>query len=727
MNKRYPLIAFLSVLCISLSVFALPFCCPIGQEEACCAGQGRVYCPEEGVCRTRCLARQDGKCAGCVNPEGVCCPFCPTAEVCGKNGKCQKIVDGCYQCVECDPDCPWPKCLNEEGTCCDSCPRTCPEGQCLIAVDGCYECGECPDTKATETIDSTDTGLTDTDSANSTDSTEATETTENTDTTETTVSTESTESTQTTEATESTASSDDTATGECEEKCDEEKCEVCEDGSCVSSCEEGQECCGGTCITKCDANKCEECWPEEQKCVACPGGICCKGQCYSVGEGACSFFNTATCQMTTVPCGGYCLAVWACGIPRNEYADIIDPDDVFEQYGALPCSEILDRTRCECKEGSVQLENIPQLNFHPQDILTSGACCPSKRVCANICCESEEQDCVYQHMTISGYHVADAKCCDKGKGCYTKSGAPLCCGQNEACDGSAGRCCEVDDNGNYPPVLTENEIKTCKTIYVEESGCMQKKDACTEGEECCNGTCCNNGCNEAGDDCAEITETTEPDLCNGISCPAGQECDPATGDCICAEGKTTCGSGENTWCCDSSNTCGDSQGQCCLGGTCCGEGQKAVPITGRGNYGGGYLCCSADAGGAIRTNIWNNVFTWCCENGTVPSGGGENCCLPGETSYDNGSRLCCPADYTLDNSNWPAACCPPDKTACAGFNYWTGEDGCCDYECCKGKCCEKGEHCEIDILTERDCVSWDDEGECLEWEKFDWEWGYCTE
>ena len=143
MKRVFLLIAFLSVVGVGLIARA-NLCCPVGQEETCCAQIGKVYCTEEGSCRTRCLSTVEPKCTGCVNPEGKCCPFCPTAEVCDRMGKCQKIVDGCYQCVECDSECLSPKCLNEEGECCDSCPRTCPEGECLIAVGGCYECGVCP-------------------------------------------------------------------------------------------------------------------------------------------------------------------------------------------------------------------------------------------------------------------------------------------------------------------------------------------------------------------------------------------------------------------------------------------------------------------------------------------------------------------------------------------------------------------------------------------------------
>jgi len=128
------------------------FCCGGGKtKEECCAERGKVYCENENVCRTRCRGVVIDKTAssfcggGCINPEGVCCTWCPSAEVCTRMGKCQKIVNGCYDCVECPvPNpCPAPQCMNEDGVCCDSCPRTCPDGQCLINVDGCYQCRKC--------------------------------------------------------------------------------------------------------------------------------------------------------------------------------------------------------------------------------------------------------------------------------------------------------------------------------------------------------------------------------------------------------------------------------------------------------------------------------------------------------------------------------------------------------------------------------------------------------
>ena len=86
------------------AVYVASFCCGEGKtKEQCCAERGRVYCPNENECRTRCPNVTEPDCiGGCINPEGKCCV---------------------------------------------SCPRTCPDGEYLINADSCYECGKigCPD------------------------------------------------------------------------------------------------------------------------------------------------------------------------------------------------------------------------------------------------------------------------------------------------------------------------------------------------------------------------------------------------------------------------------------------------------------------------------------------------------------------------------------------------------------------------------------------------------
>ena len=83
MKRFLPLIAFLGIIGIGFIARA-NFCCERGQEEACCAQIGRVYCPSENACRTRCLCEEEETCSGnqCKNENGNCCSECPSVSDC---------------------------------------------------------------------------------------------------------------------------------------------------------------------------------------------------------------------------------------------------------------------------------------------------------------------------------------------------------------------------------------------------------------------------------------------------------------------------------------------------------------------------------------------------------------------------------------------------------------------------------------------------------------------
>ena len=80
------------ILSFATAVYANSFCCGGGKtKEQCCAEKGKVYCPQDNECRTRCPNVTPPAClGGCINPEGVCCTWCPSAEVCTRLDKCQK-------------------------------------------------------------------------------------------------------------------------------------------------------------------------------------------------------------------------------------------------------------------------------------------------------------------------------------------------------------------------------------------------------------------------------------------------------------------------------------------------------------------------------------------------------------------------------------------------------------------------------------------------------------
>ena len=661
--KKYLILIILSILCISLSVFALPFCCPRGQEEACCAQQGRVYCPEEGVCRTRCLQLPDVKCAGCVNPEGKCCSFCPTAAVCERMGKCQKIIDGCYQCVECDPNCPSPHCLNEEGTCCDSCPRTCPDGQCLTAVDGCYTCEECP----TET-ETADVITNDTETSEPTDSTSDTETTDSTETTEPTDSTDSTNSTETTDSTDSTETTD----------------------ACFGvECSAGQECCGGECIEQCTEG-CTACDPVTKSCKSkCLGNsVCCKGECHSVGPSVCAWFDYGTCTMKTFPgpCGVF-ICGWGCAIDKeNPYADVIEPDWEAYERGAKSCDEVLEEARCECKEGCVPLKE------------DGAQCCPSSQSCMDRCCaEGEECGTGYYYSSSLDRRVYYGLCCPQGTVCRDAENKPFCCGKNSVCRLGLKKCCAKDENGHYPPVITEKDEKECKVLKEEDDECAKVVSKCEEGQECCNGKCCDGPCNEAGDDC----------LCTGDEAAVVVH---QGGEQVQGEEKqyTCCLEGQEAF-----NNNQTLENECCSGKVykdivvtnnnktyityeCCKEGEYVKAA--KGSTKNVEACCFKSNEKAFVQNPSDDVATIvyypekdeeggytlknsdCCAFDLAHnSEGGYDCCVPIAKWNENDAEIIPKAPTRVKGRDFEI-CCEKDQDA-----YWDGKEA----QCCAGTAYEK--------------------------------------
>ena len=316
------------------AVYAASFCCGDGKtKDQCCAERGKIYCPSDETCRTRCPDVTPPDCiGGCINPEGVCCTWCPSIEVCKRMGKCQKIVDGCYDCVACpDPNpCTEGQCLNEEGVCCDSCPRVCPEGQCLMSVDGCYQCGECG--RGDDDDDDDDDEPTETTSPES----EPTEPTP----------TEPDDDDDDDEPTETdtvcappkcvnidgeccNACPESCPTGEClvnidgcyycQPCCDESKCGACqkcnsETNKCENTCSASEECCNGECKGFCecfpehqDCDKCKDVRCDAEQCLICDsetgnciskcgeGQTCCKGACHKIDCGECQEWNPETC------------------------------------------------------------------------------------------------------------------------------------------------------------------------------------------------------------------------------------------------------------------------------------------------------------------------------------------------------------------------------------------------------------------------------------------------
>ena len=150
---------------------------------------------------------------------------------------------------------------------------------------------------------------------------------------------------------------------------------------------------------------------------------------------------------------------------------------------------------------------------------------------------------------------------------------------------------------------------------------------------------------------------------------------------------------------------------------CCTRGNNSVvKVTGKcyESDPDGYTCCGSGVTAVIAGQLWSNCYGHCCEVGQVGALAGEHgvCCQPGEKAYDDGSKRCCPVGWKLETDYWPSACCPPGKNICPGGPI--GENQCCDYECCLGKCCGEGKSCHIETIPEGCYPIFDENGEWID-------------
>ncbi|MGH2616400.1 MAG: hypothetical protein ACRDJC_14245, partial [Thermomicrobiales bacterium] len=257
------------------------------------------------------------------------------------------------------------------------------------------------------------------------------------------------------------------------------------------------------------------------------------------------------------------------------------------------------------------------------------------------------------------------------------------------------------------------------------------------------GLCCAPNC--AGRTCG-------PDGCgnaNGCgACPAGQNCDDDTGQCLCDE--QSCADG----CCDAGGRCqpGNTEGACgSNGGTCaqctaqqdCVDG-ACVMIACTGS------CSNDNDCPDIRNCVCNRAQGACCQRtcaGKVcgPDGCGGGCgeCPPHATCNGDGAcacdvvqcaGTCCAPGQVCDLASSPNRCCTPEPpaTTCAGGKCGDVTNTCgqtvncgacpaqtcrtvvcnatthvCDYaiqlngqpgtncttQCCSGACCAAGTFC----------------------------------
>ena len=457
------LVALLLIMGFASTVYAGSFCCGDGKtKEQCCAERGKIYCPSDETCRTQCLNVTEPDCiGGCINPEGVCCDWCPSIEVCKRMNKCQQIVDGCYECVDCPVPNPCTKdqCMNEEGICCDECPRVCPEGECLVSVDGCYECAPCKGPTPPTPDDDDDDDDDDGNSGNGVSGEEG-------------------------------DGSDDNYEPPCGE------CEVCENGICVNKMVKKWtgECCEEEGDTCCPLTEDCACYPTRSDCL------------------------NANCPVL-YPCRCFCMYTGCSLIDENKNPK---PHAIVDCYDTrFPDGDCFDCVRdiasgnphiCECEEGYTEVLNECCLSELVCKNSRKETCCPEDRPeCVStekdiICCP-KDRGCQTEDGTPfcceEGLKCVDGTCCPEytnGEGktvvstVYWIEEMPICCnGQvyepyGEGTGKEKGHeCCTdeymdgVDTCGNGVAEIInpkENGYKTtCCPYYKNEDGTCNKKVA----------------------------------------------------------------------------------------------------------------------------------------------------------------------------------------------------------------------------------------------------------
>ncbi|MBO7332171.1 MAG: hypothetical protein J6U64_00720, partial [Alphaproteobacteria bacterium] len=462
----------------------------------------------------------------------------------------------------------------------------------------------------------------------------------------------------------------------CGETCCEE--EVCsnEDGNkcCENVCsgEAGSWCCDGKVCTS-EYGKCceegeeyigEECCPTDRICgkgeseTCCPDGFACKDE----DKGIC-------CEPNDILCGETCCEEEVCSNEDGNkccenVCSIGDESWCCDGQGCGTevgkCCALPLKTEADCPLGLTTYNGCPVcvLSCTNDDNCRFGEkCCGDKCIPEDWDCCLEEK--VYSHATgiiDKVYTACDGvcylasntppsgstfyskyECCPRGRNvCDTTTfGIQQCCETGAGCDDEVKQCCEADENGIYPPVLTEEDIMNCMEIKKEDGVCQYKGYKCSDDQICDGGECtCKDDMTDCGGKCCDACNETGDGCCEKKVC--GESCCE-----VCNE--------DNTGCCEKT-VCGD---KCC--DICNAEGTD---------------CCTEVCGEA------------CCPAGEVCMTGTDYCC-PVKRACES---ECCPEDQVCGENGCE---CDPALEACTGGQVR-------DETTCECKCPDGQELCGVD-------------------------------
>ncbi|MCX8202584.1 MAG: hypothetical protein N3G74_02160 [Candidatus Micrarchaeota archaeon] len=386
----------------------------------------------------------------------------------------------------------------------------------------------------------------------------------------------------------------------------------------------------------------------------CPGGCCNIDTCACIATPQCPpntiwSESRGCCLLISGPNAGSCAEI--CSVDPKRIACSLKGIDACDSNNCCPLGSLgWDQNQKCCIDSAGKCMNVCLLD-------NTRTSCPKPTVggCDTVgCCpagtywDSNKECC----LTEEGYCYGDpcaAKTCPVGQVCVNgecRTQGDLCanvnCPEGQVCNPATGQCSSNPCEG-----------VNCPAGYIcKDGGCIEDPCAnvqCSTGQICINGVC--------------------KDKCSVVNCPAGQECDPMTGECISSK----CSSGTRCNVCNLElGVCGGIIGsKACTSDSDC-QGLECLPSG---------LCGTSTSEGGTGTLVSCNYrppFTSCpsdiiCSNGCAEEikctdkrlpegqckGVGEQCtsstqcCCGTSCQMVNGQGFCCPGGlwqcgYQLD-------------------------------------------------------------------------------